>query len=233
MGYLVQSRNHQLISGKMNKNQREICYVVYCPIHDHTMETSYFNYKRSRTGCLLCGRDIVSSKLTGRKFDEESIQKMSISAKSRPDRGGKPRRWRETHSYRVWNVLVRNEWNNECAITGIRNVIPGKNVLVVHHLVSASECENLVLTVENGILIHKNIHQIFHSIYGYRKNNVAQFLDFILKLTKNEIVESISSQGELEGSQGSETRVYDSERIMKLHERLSEIALILETILLN
>jgi hypothetical protein len=32
-----------------------------------------------------------------------------------------------------------------------------------------------------------------------------------------------SIQGELENSQGSETRAYDPERVMKLHERLGEI----------
>ena len=160
---------------------------------------------------------------------------MRISARSRPDRGGRPRRWRETHDYRVWNAEVRKEWNNECAITAIKNTTQGDGLLVVHHLIGASRSNSLALTVENGILIHNKLHTEFHSLYGYRDNTVEQFLDFIQKILKNEIVLNnivvpISSQTESEGSEGSETRVYDPERIMKLHERLSEIKDILDTI---
>jgi hypothetical protein len=226
---LVKSRDHQLISGKITTHQREECYVVYCPKHDHSTLISYFNYKRSRTGCLWCGRDSVSKRLTGREFSEETIERMSVSAKTRPDRGGKPRRWRETHDYRVWNSLVRQDWSHSCAITGIKNNTPGDGLLVVHHLISASSSEALALTVENGILIHNKLHTAFHLAYGYRNNTVEQFMDFIQKRKNNEIDVPISSQGEPGGSQGSETRVYDPERIMKLHERLSEVKDILET----
>jgi hypothetical protein len=52
-------------------------------------------------------------------------------------------------------------------------------------------------------------------------------MDFIQQIVNNKIVVPISSQPELGSSVGSETRVYDPERIMKLHERLSEIKNIL------
>lgn len=72
---LINSRGHQLISGKITKSQREKCYVVYCPEHDLTMETSFYDYNRSKTGCLLCGRNLVSEKLTDREFGPETLQK--------------------------------------------------------------------------------------------------------------------------------------------------------------
>jgi len=50
-----------------------------------------------------------------------------------------------------------------------------------------------------------------------------QYKKFILLLLKGEIVMPISSQADSKESEGSETRVYDPERIMKLHERLTEI----------
>lgn len=156
---------------------------------------------------------------------------MSISAKLRPNRGGQPRRWRETHDYRLWSASVRQEWNNECAITGIKSTSKGDGLLVVHHLIGASHTKSLALTLENGILIHNKLHTEFHLRYGYRNNTVDQFLDFIQKILKNEIVVPISSQTELGGSGGSETRVYDPERIMKLHERLSDVKDILDSIL--
>ena len=253
MENLVKSRNHQLISGKMINHQREVCYIVHCSLHDHTMEVSFFNYKRSKTGCLFCGIEKVSSTFSGRQFSEETIERMTVSAYQRPDRGGRPRRWRETHSYRAWNSLVRENWNHQCAITGIQNENNSisdqpqdvnQQKLVVHHLIGVSKEDCLALVVENGILIHKDLHVAFHNKYGYRKNTVAQFLDFIQKLAKNEIIVSISNQrnpvslplvaeNNKEGFQGSETRVYDSDKIMKLHERLKEIEIILETILFN
>jgi hypothetical protein len=94
--------------------------------------------------------------------------------------------------------------------------------------------------IKSGELLEKFIDFVFF----YLKVRVAQFLDFIQKLAKNEIIVSISNQrnpvslplvaeNNKEGFQGSETRVYDSDKIMKLHERLKEIEIILETILFN
>lgn len=227
---LIRERNHVYISGKISENSRTVDYVVYCPKHDLTLETSFHNYKRSRTGCPHCGRDVTSSRLKGRVFSKETLEKMKISANTRPERGGKPRRWRETYSYYVWNAAAREAWNNECAVTGKKNVIPGDRALCVHHLMGAHSNANLVLVVENGIVLCQEIHAAFHGAYGYRDNTIAQFKEFLMKLLKKEIVVPISSQGEPGGSQGSETRVYDPERIMKLHERLSEIEAILEAV---
>ena len=72
----VKARGHVLISGKMTSNQRESCYLIYCPTHDCEKETSYFNYMRSRNGCLFCGHDSVSEQLQGREFSEETLEKM-------------------------------------------------------------------------------------------------------------------------------------------------------------
>lgn len=208
----------------MTINQREECYLIYCPEHDYPVETSYYNYNRSRTGCLFCGRHSASDKLQGRGFTEETLNKMKDSAQLRPNRGGKPRRWRETHAYRKWKAEVLEIWGNECAITGIKKT---EGQLIAHHLMGVSFRDDLTLDKDNGILIHEDLHLAFHKMYGYRKNTLAQFIDFIQKLSKKEIYVPISSQGELESSQGSETRVYDPDRIMKLHERLSEIQAIL------
>lgn len=103
---LVEERGHILVSGKMQYHQREKCYLIYCSEHDLEKLTTYYNYKKSRTGCLLCGRKQVSKKLTERTFSSETIEKMKTSAKQRPGRDGKPRRWRETYDYRVWKASV-------------------------------------------------------------------------------------------------------------------------------
>lgn len=206
---LGEKRQHKLIEGKLSKTKNDQCYVIYCEKHDLTYTTSFKNYQRSVIGCLLCGRESVSKKLAGREFSPETLEKMTISAQSRPYRGGKPRRWRETNSYRAWNAAVREEFDNQCAITGVKNLEKGDGLLVVHHLIGANLNDSLALTVENGIVLHKDLHKKFHSLYGYHKNTVEQFLDFLQKIQNNEIIVPISSQTESEGSGGSETRVYD------------------------
>lgn len=68
---------------------------------------------------------------------------------------------------------------------------------------------------------------MFHDNYGYRNNNIKQFQEFILRLLKKDLTLKsmpISSQAHLEGGEGSETRVYQEDILMKLHERLERIA---------
>ncbi len=75
----------------------------------------------------------------------------------------------------------------------------------------AKNFPNLVYSIENGIVLHKEIHEEFHLKYGYTNNTLDQFLDFLeFKL--------ISNQGE-NSSQGSETRAF----LIKLQERLIKL----------
>ena len=156
---------------------------------------------------------------------------MSTAAQERPSRGGKPRRWRETHKYRLWflsELLFRRKavveaYGNLCAVTGRPAKTAGD--LDAHHLYSTTTYPHLTYKVENGILLHKEIHTLFHQKFGYTSNTLEQFLSFLIEFKK---YMPISSQGELENSQGSETRVYDPERVRKLHERLEGIRLSLQ-----
>lgn len=202
---------------------------LLCHKHDCTWETSYNVFKRSKHGCPLCGHDSASQKLKGRTYSEATLKKMCVSANKRPDRGGKPRRWRETHTYRKWVRTVRNEWNNECAITGLQNKEEGDGLLVVHHLVGASHNNHLVFVVENGILLHKVLHTMFHVKYP-KNNTVEQFITFIQQILNKEIEMPISSLIGPNEPVGSETRVYAPERLKRLHEYLVEIKDVLDAI---
>ena len=83
----------------------------------------------------------------------------------------------------------------------------------------------MIYNVENGILLHKSIHILFHKQYGYNANTLKDFCKFLLFLCKLAKPMPISSQGKLENFQGSETRAYDPDRVMKLHERLEKLSL--------
>lgn len=172
---------------------------------------------------MCCSKAKVSDKLKNRKFSQETILKMSKSAFTRPNRGGKQRRWRETFRYRKWRNSILQNYDSKCAVTGVSKEKNGD--LEVHHFYNTKKYPNLIYNIQNGIVLHKSIHILFHTQYGYNSNTLEHFCDFLLFLCKIKKPMPISSQGELENSQGSETRAYDPERVMKLHERLEKLSL--------
>ncbi len=95
--------------------------------------------------------------------------------------------------------------------------------LVVHHLMGTDAYPDLVYNISNGLILCKDIHENFHKLYGYRKVTITMFQDFLFGLLYLASFTPISSQANSGGLEGSETRVYDPERIMELHERLSKI----------
>jgi hypothetical protein len=76
---LVEERGHKFISGTYKNIRSEIC--IYCPIHKSLSTTTFFNYKRSKTGLRCCGHarmaqkssSYVRDKKTGRFRDSTSI----------------------------------------------------------------------------------------------------------------------------------------------------------------
>lgn len=173
----IHEREHIYIEGTyQDKNSR---LVVFCPEHGTENVTTFTNYKRSLTGCKCCGREQVSSKLINRVFSPETISRQVESAYSRPDRGGKPRRWREEGKYRSWRKKVLANGSYQCAITG-----KTKN-LECHHLYGTTEHENLIYVPENGIVLEHELHIEFHKLYGYRFNTLEQFELFVQKLAEN------------------------------------------------
>lgn len=227
---LVKNHGHQKLEGDyQGKNSR---LVIYCPKHNVIAETTYANYKRCRTGLPCCGKQQVSDKLKGRVYNEDTIDKMRTASKNRPSRGGSDARyWRKTNSYIQWRKNVFRLWNSEGSITGLKS---SDTELVAHHFFNASNGEKFACNTKNGILLEKSLHILYHKIFGFRQNTLEQFQTFLLLLL-NRQVKPTSSQGEnslsssyKEFSQGSETRVLDSQRIERLHECLGELGKVLK-----
>nr|AOC61649.1 putative H-N-H homing endonuclease [Gloeotilopsis planctonica] len=53
--HLFQSRKHTKLSGKYLKYDSPL--LLFCTIHQKTTQTTYFNYKKSKWGCLCCARE--------------------------------------------------------------------------------------------------------------------------------------------------------------------------------
>lgn len=147
--------------------------------------------------------------------------------------------WRRSTEARKWKKQVKENWHNECAITGNKF-----NLEIFYsgaRLVQRNNTDNnlkfrdtFLYHPSNGILLDKALmdskeSQVdFHKKFGYTKNTIDQFQTYVETLT---LKMSISSQAQQECWEGPETRVYDLsllpslqlEKIMKLHERLGEI----------
>lgn len=66
MKNLVRSRNHILLEGTyMNNTSR---FLIYCPIHQRTHNTSLFNYKRSKGGIICCSKPLINPRPSPNPF---------------------------------------------------------------------------------------------------------------------------------------------------------------------
>ncbi len=71
-----------------------------------------------------------------------------------------------------WRKSVFERDNYICQISG------EKGYLIAHHLESYDINIELRTVVSNGIILGKELHTLFHKIYGYGKNTTAQFREF-------------------------------------------------------
>jgi hypothetical protein len=136
----INKNGHEYVEGVYEN--RESVLIVWCPTHTEEHVTTFYNYNRSRTGMPCCGKEVVRAKLLNRQYSPETLERMRIAASQRPFRGGQPRRWRETNTYRRWRETVFEDFGSECAVTGLKKINTGD--LVVHHLYAAKSYKELI-----------------------------------------------------------------------------------------
>lgn len=78
------------------------------------------------------------------------------------------------------NVFQRDDYT--CQITGIRG-----GTLSAHHILNWWKYPDKRLDLSNGITLSKEIHFLFHKLYGNKHNNLEQLMEFKEKYKRGEI----------------------------------------------
>lgn len=147
--------------------------------------TSHIGQKKSEeTKQKIRERMIGNKYLLGYKFSEESKKKISnagrgknLGALNPMWKGGitpENKRIRESLEYKLWVDANFARDGYTCQKTGVRG---GK--LSVHHILNFSEYPELRFSIDNGITLSKEMHQLFHKIYGTKNNSREQLIEFL------------------------------------------------------
>jgi predicted restriction endonuclease len=78
-----------------------------------------------------------------------------------------------------WREKILKKYNYTCL------KCKTKENLEVHHVYNVKDYPELMGNLKNGIVLCKKCHKEFHKIYGKRKNNPEQILEFLGVKTKN------------------------------------------------
>ena len=93
---------------------------------------------------------------------------------------------RISEELKKWRLDVLERDNYTCQITGKRG-----GELNCHHLNSYHWDKENRTNVDNGITLSKEIHELFHHIYGYKNNTKEQFEEFKQRYINKEFEEVV------------------------------------------
>lgn len=93
----------------------------------------------------------------------------------------------KTKDARHWKTKLQELYNSTCLLTGIR-AEKNDGVLVAHHLYSKTAYPSLSKNLFNGILIEKDLHNLYHKDFNKNLYGVTPetFLSFIENIEKTE-----------------------------------------------
>lgn len=181
------TRNHKILENE-SEFLKKSCYIKYicnnCDGEHTAMMRAYLANKS--TGCNNCntgrGRTRAAAMTPEQRAQRKKIfaergHKGGFYGKFGPDNSnykGTTRSLTEPSAY--WSPAVGASFGYKCFCTGKKAV--NKGDCVAHHLYSRSAFPHLKDDVKNGVWILKEIHDEFHSRYGFGSNTPEQFEEF-------------------------------------------------------
>jgi hypothetical protein len=186
-------RNHTVISFE-NYQDVHSNIPMYCKTCNTCFVTTVHKYKSATvTGCPECKRISTSKTHKNKVTSEETKNKISEKAKKRTGsllgrtgnrhpryKGGLARDFKNpSNSDFAWKNAVRKRCKYKCVITGDKISSGGR--FACHHLNSFDIFEDQRYLPENGVLLKREIHSLFHTNYKFGCNTEAQFAEFCKK----------------------------------------------------
>nr|ALO21125.1 putative LAGLIDADG homing endonuclease [Carteria crucifera] len=186
---IAKDRNHVLITPNFEQVYQNVQSRLEfkCLTCGATFEASVHSYKNAKkTGCPGCKKVKASETHTGKTVSEKTRALISEKASQRPGsltnkfgeahprfKGGygRDKKSRSSADY-VWMNSVKKLCNYKCVLTD------AKTNLHCHHLNSWNIAVDKRHDLANGVLIEAQVHNNFHTKYGYGNNTEAQFAEF-------------------------------------------------------
>jgi DNA-directed RNA polymerase subunit RPC12/RpoP len=133
-------------------------------------------WKGGKSKCIDCGKQVSHYKEIRCK---KCYSKFNQKENNSNWKGGiTPENQKIRHSieYDLWknSVFARDNW--VCQKTKIRG-----GVLHSHHIQNFAQFPELRFAIDNGITFSKQIHKLFHKIYGKKNNTKEQLEEFLKK----------------------------------------------------
>lgn len=139
------------------------------------VSTGALQYNRSKScGCLCV--DLAKAK-TGENHPNWNKSLTPEERELSKNRGHNP----QLHQ---WRKLIYERDFFTCQITGVKST--RKDRICAHHLESWNSNKELRFNIDNGIVLLKEIHYLFHSEYGSGNNTRKEFEEFKTRFNTGE-----------------------------------------------
>ena len=193
-------KEHHLSKIAYNKSKDHYCSPEcgYKGISQNYTGDKRYNYSLKTVKCDYCGKEIkkkpsrmernnknfcsieCSSKYCSENYTGDKRYNYNPNLSEDERVANKTRH--NSLEYRKWMRDVFRKDNYTCALTGIR----GKGNIVAHHLDGWNWCIEKRYDISNGITLRKEIHELFHKIYGLGDNTKEQFEEFKIRYLNKE-----------------------------------------------
>ena len=163
-------------SGANNKQYKRVIFKCeVCGKEAAQIESMYYRHKNHYCSakCASVGQGIIY------KRENHPNWNPNISDEDRK----KERKYKE---YENWRTSIFEKYNYTCQLSGQKG-----GQLEVHHLSNYSTDIEHRLDINNGIVLAKHIHKLFHKLYGRKNNTKEQFEEFKHRYHNREFKEVI------------------------------------------
>lgn len=188
-----------IICDQCGKKFKQTPYKIKQSINHFCTKECAVNFQKNRTiiKCDYCGEEIEVKNRNLKLYDHHFCNKecydkwksINLIGENSPSWDStKTQEEREIgrciNGYSNFIKTVYERDNYTCQVTGKRG-----GDLVVHHLNGYHWDKEHRTDINNGITLSKEIHKLFHKIYGQKNNTKEQFEEFVIRYNNGEFKE--------------------------------------------